>query len=98
MEFFYVSLLSKIIISTFKEVAIANQVTIKKRYDKQLPTWINGDPYRVTQIINNFLSNAIKFTKGGEVELAIELDNRCEESKLKIKIRHKVGFLDKRIM
>ncbi len=32
------------------------------------------DPVRVTQILNNYLSNATKFTEQGEVELSVEID------------------------
>lgn len=35
---------------------------------------LNIDPVRVTQILNNYLSNAIKFTEEGEVALSIEID------------------------
>ena len=34
---------------------------------------VNGDPYRLTQILINLLSNAIKFTQVGKVELAAEV-------------------------
>lgn len=32
------------------------------------------DPVRVTQILNNYLSNATKFTEEGEVALSVEVD------------------------
>lgn len=33
--------------------------------------FFRGDPYRIIQIINNFLSNAIKFTKEGSIKLEV---------------------------
>src|SRR5690606_28560115 len=39
--------------------------------DKHLPNYVQGDPYRLTQILNNLLSNAIKFTEKGKVELIV---------------------------
>jgi hemerythrin-like metal-binding protein len=40
---------------------------------EKIPALLHGDPIRITQIINNFVSNAIKFTQEGSVQLRIEL-------------------------
>ena len=39
---------------------------------------LNSDPKRLTQVISNFLTNAIKFTSNGE----IKLDYRLKENKI----------------
>lgn len=39
--------------------------------DKKLPAIVNGDPVRLGQIINNLISNAIKFTEKGYVKISL---------------------------
>lgn len=42
-----------------------------------LPLWIEGDPARLAQIINNLLDNASKFTpENGRIELSLERDGQ----------------------
>ncbi|MTI30764.1 ATP-binding protein, partial [Xanthovirga aplysinae] len=39
---------------------------------KQVPNVLQGDPFRINQILMNFISNALKFTKEGSIYLQIE--------------------------
>ncbi len=41
--------------------------------DPSTPLWIRSDPLRITQILNNLLANAIKFTSRGQVELRVSV-------------------------
>lgn len=46
---------------------------LQYRVDDDVPQVINGDPYRLKQIMNNLVGNAVKFTDSGGVNLSIRL-------------------------
>lgn len=41
--------------------------------DPSVPTYLIGDPYRLNQIITNLLSNSLKFTHQGQIEIQIKI-------------------------
>ncbi len=41
--------------------------------DPEVPSLLKGDPGRLKQVINNFINNAIKFTKDGEVAVNVTI-------------------------
>ncbi|MBT1063355.1 response regulator [Bowmanella sp. Y26] len=60
----------------FSFASVAKQKGIDFRYPQTLtdvPRWLVGDVTRLKQVLNNLISNAIKFTESGEVELQVKL-------------------------
>ena len=50
------------------------EIQIKTEFNVPDEFVIKSDPNRFTQIINNLISNAIKFTKKGSITLGINFD------------------------
>jgi len=71
--------LTENLVDSFAAVAHAKGIEIALHVDVNMPTGLRGDPSRVRQILNNLVSNAIKFTQQGEVMVRVsgmeEADN-----------------------
>jgi signal transduction histidine kinase/CheY-like chemotaxis protein len=50
-------------------------------YPSDMPKWLFGDPTRLGQILNNLISNAIKFTDKGKVSLKITFEKKGKHNK-----------------
>ena len=55
------------------------------RVDDNLPAFIKSDPTRMRQVLLNLVSNAIKFTHEGEIDLFVGVEKE-EEQRLKLHI------------
>ncbi len=63
-------------------------ITLKLNIQHDLPHVIIGDELRLSQILNNLISNAIKFTMEGFVEIIVESEPfDANKSKLIFKIK-----------
>ena len=59
------------------KVKIENKpVEFEVQINENLPSWLYGDEVRIRQIINNFLSNAVKYTKEGKVTFCLDYEER----------------------
>jgi len=56
-------------------IATRNSNKIITEIDKSIPEYIIGDKLRLSQILMNLVSNALKFTQNGEVRIIVKLEN-----------------------
>jgi PAS domain S-box-containing protein len=58
---------------SFSFKAKEKQVIFDVEYDEKMPFVVKGDSFRLAQVLNNLISNAIKFTQRGYVKLKVEM-------------------------
>jgi signal transduction histidine kinase/DNA-binding response OmpR family regulator len=58
----------------------SKHIEFKLELDETIPSRLYGDEVRVKQILNNLLSNALKYTDAGEVRLLISWEQRGDDA------------------
>lgn len=59
------------VVDAYQPLARGKGIRLQLHYDETLPGSLLGDPGRLVQVLNNLISNAIKFTEKGEVSLRL---------------------------
>jgi signal transduction histidine kinase len=79
--------LTENLVDSFAVTAHAKGIEIALHLDINMPTGLRGDPNRLRQILNNLVSNAIKFTQQGEVMVRAK---RVEDTDSEVVVRFEV--------
>jgi len=65
--------LTQSLYQSFSYKAKEKGIVFDVEYDEKMPFMVKGDNFRLSQVLNNLISNAIKFTKDGSVKLRVSL-------------------------
>lgn len=60
--------------SSYALQAEAKKLGFHLHLDEKLPHFVEGDPQRLGQVLTNLLTNALKFTAQGQIEVTVNLD------------------------
>ena len=67
------------VVTLFAPKASQRSLILDYNYDKQLSSYVEGDPVRFKQIFSNLISNAIKFTReGGRISINVRQSKNCD--------------------
>lgn len=69
---FNLKILLRETIDLFELKASERNNKLKFILDGDIPESVNGDPGKLSQVLNNLISNAIKFTSNGQIKVVIE--------------------------
>ncbi|HEY4338198.1 MAG TPA: ATP-binding protein [Puia sp.] len=65
--------LTQSLYQSFSFKAKEKNIVFDVEYDDRMPFFVKGDNFRLSQVLNNLISNAIKFTHEGFVKLKVEM-------------------------
>jgi signal transduction histidine kinase/DNA-binding response OmpR family regulator len=63
---------------TFINMATSKDLALELKIENPMSGYVIGDPFRLKQILNNLVSNAIKFTDNGKVVLTLDMLNETD--------------------
>ena len=63
------------VVELFAERAHSKNLELSHQIEANVPEYVRGDPNRLRQILSNLVSNAVKFTRQGEIAVVVRLGN-----------------------
>jgi hypothetical protein len=72
---------------TFSFQVKGKKVRIVGDVEEKIPENLIGDPYRLTQMLNNLVSNAVKFTEEGTITIAADFVDKIDEDRALIEFK-----------
>ena len=76
--------LCKLIVKSFNQQAQSKSNVLSIKIDESTPVWVRGDVGKVTQVLNNLINNALKFTNKGRVNLSVSAHDQLGNVKFEI--------------
>ena len=71
--------LIRYLIDSYAPMVDGKSIILSMNLDPEIPERLSGDAGRLTQVIDNLMTNAIKFTEQGEIALSLNLMNESEK-------------------
>lgn len=67
---------------------LAKDITLITKIDRSIPEWLEGDPFRLKQVLLNLVGNAVKFTSDGGITVQVTVhDSSSSRITLRFSIR-----------
>lgn len=76
------------LVSTFRPSARKKGLELQLDMDERLPNAVEGDSFRLAQVLRNLLSNALKFTEKGSIILRVtQLNDSSDTAELRFSVK-----------
>lgn len=83
---FEIASIANEVTSFSQQLAIEKNIQVRCVIDESVPKVVIGDSFRLRQILLNLMSNSVKFTEKGSVQLFLSFEQKNKEEILLIKV------------